>query len=292
MTVQLTKSIQIKNALNFRRQLSRVDPISDSIYMFIGRDSAWPDDLSPPSQSNTIDSELETRDNMLVLKKVLISNVAFVIRRINWTYGEVYDEYSSSANLINSDFYVLTTGNHVYKCLDNADGQPSAIEPSGTSVVSFQTGDGYTWKYMYTLSNALINDFLTQDWLPVPTDEQRLPEQISVESNASYTTGSPFGGHGSSAIDELFATRIMISQYFSGDESGVIGTPNITFRQFGLIENVKTDGNDIATGTVYFIPDSNNEINVHTGNVLYIENRSPITRNVDQTENIKAILSF
>ena len=34
------------------------------------------------------------------------------------------------------------------------------------------------------------------------------------------------------------------------------------------------------------------EINADTGDIMYVENRSPITRAADQTENVKLIIEF
>ena len=34
------------------------------------------------------------------------------------------------------------------------------------------------------------------------------------------------------------------------------------------------------------------EIDADTGDIMYIENRSPITRAADQTENVKLIIEF
>ena len=34
------------------------------------------------------------------------------------------------------------------------------------------------------------------------------------------------------------------------------------------------------------------EIDADTGDVMYVENRSPITRAADQTENVKLIIEF
>ena len=41
---------------------------------------------------------------------------------------------------------------NVYKCLDNNGNAASTVEPTGTSSSILTTGDGYKWKYMYTLS--------------------------------------------------------------------------------------------------------------------------------------------
>ena len=37
---------------------------------------------------------------------------------------------------------------------------------------------------------------------------------------------------------------------------------------------------------------SNPEIDADSGDILYIENRAPITRAADQTENIKLVIEF
>ena len=64
----------------------------------------------------------------------------------------------------------------------------------------------------------------------------------------------------------------------TGRTSGATGTPIATT---GTVNNVSfTSG--------YSAP----EIDAHSGNVIYIENRSPIKRASDQTENIKLIVEF
>jgi hypothetical protein len=65
--------------------------------------------------------------------------------------------------------YVYSSGGNVYKCLDNANGAYSTIEPANnyTSANGFTSpGDGYLWKYMYKVPSA--SKFLTSAWMPVP----------------------------------------------------------------------------------------------------------------------------
>ena len=45
-----------------------------------------------------------------------------------------------------------------------------------------------------------------------------------------------------------------------------------------------------ATGTVSAV--NNPEIEYYSGQVIYVEDRAPITRASDQTENIKLIIEF
>jgi hypothetical protein len=65
--------------------------------------------------------------------------------------------------------YVYTSTGNVYKCLNNASGGLSTIEPTDnyTTANGFTSpGDGYTWKYMYKVPST--SKFLTSAWIPVP----------------------------------------------------------------------------------------------------------------------------
>ena len=54
--------------------------------------------------------------------------------------------------------------------MSNNGGIASTVEPTGTANAEYSTGDGYWWKYMYTLTTAQITDFLTADFMPVTTN--------------------------------------------------------------------------------------------------------------------------
>ena len=58
----------------------------------------------------------------------------------------------------------------VYKVIDNNSGGASTVEPSGNKSTSvFTTGDSYRWKYMYTITTADSEKFLTKSFMPVKT---------------------------------------------------------------------------------------------------------------------------
>jgi hypothetical protein len=65
----------------------------------------------------------------------------------------------------------------------------------------------------------------------------------------------------------------------TGQTSGATGTPSA----------VASETSDQITFTNGY---SNTELDRHKGDVLYIENRAPITRAADQTENIKLVIEF
>lgn len=76
---------------------------------------------------------------------------------------------SGAKALENSRFYVLTNERNVYKCLYNNKGAPSTVKPYSTTNEVIYTDDGYIWKFMYTIPNALANKFLTPEDMPVTT---------------------------------------------------------------------------------------------------------------------------
>ena len=65
----------------------------------------------------------------------------------------------------------------------------------------------------------------------------------------------------------------------TGATSTVTGTPNVS--QNAAVANVEFSGG-------YSSP----EIDHDTGDVVYVENRAPIARAADQTENVKLIIEF
>src|SRR6056300_1761866 len=86
------------------------------------------------------------------------------------TTDTVYSMYrDTDEDMYDRQFYVLTNEYNVYKCLYNNKGGASTVKPTGFSTSSFTTSDGYTWKYMYTISLGDANKFLTSVHMPVKT---------------------------------------------------------------------------------------------------------------------------
>ena len=143
----------------------------------------WPDENSPTTPVNTFEYELAARKELLTVNFINAGDVAFVVSRINWQGGIIYDQYddtysasnpaaSGAQSLKDSRFYVLTDDFNVYKCISNNFGVVSNNQPTGTSTSVFSTADGYQWKFMYTIPLALRNKFLNNDFMPVTRSVQ------------------------------------------------------------------------------------------------------------------------
>lgn len=193
MAAIITEKFRIHNAKQFKEDFGES---ASSSYIFIGRPYPWADDTSPPSPANAVGEEIDSYSDMLALKKVGSSDVSHGLTRYDWdsTGSTKYDEYAhdysasntspatSSNNLYDSRFYVITDEYHVYKCIRtgrNSSGVVvnSTVKPTGTSATALvetsdtdaATGRGYIWKYMYTVSASETIKFVTNDFIPVKT---------------------------------------------------------------------------------------------------------------------------
>ena len=491
MPAIITNKFRIHNSERFLESFNTGNTPHNVYYLGIGRPqdfttSTRPDgrtdnqgtDAAPITPSDSVTEEFYTFDDLLAAKKIGASNVSFVCPRRNWTTGTVYDTYrhdygeyitggttlqtsnSGASTLYDSTFYVLTTDRNVYKCIDNNSNAASTVEPTGTTTPIITTGDGYKWKYMYTLTAAQQSDFLSTDFMAVATNATVSSAAVDgainvvkiksagssgtdgthtninirgdgsggqvsvtvssgsitavtvttpgtgytygyvtnadiVAAGATGLTGSeldpiiePKGGHGFNAVQELGGFFVMVNTSLEGTESSNTGdfTADNNFRKIVLMrdpfsggsaasantlratkavrfaasptpgtfsideeinqatsgatgkvvewdatnrilhyiqtrfndEGADANGNLIqfsadyvitgqtsgATGTpstagsetadsiTFTSGYASSEIDSDKGDVLYIENRTPITRATDQTENIKLVIEF
>jgi len=168
-----TKDLSINNAEAFIDSLNREDGRSEKnstiLYAAIGNINPYDNE---PSPSAPVDSrqylQYQTQREFIGAKKINATDVSHVTLRNDWTNGEVYAMYRDrDINLYSRPYYVLTDEYNVYKCLFNNSGAASTVKPSGFSTTPFTTSDGYTWKYMYTLSLGDASKFLTKVHMPV-----------------------------------------------------------------------------------------------------------------------------
>lgn len=490
MPAIITNKFRIHMSEQFQESFS--EAAGNTYYIGIGRPQAYgtltrPDgrtdnlgtDTNPITPADSNLDEALVYDDLLAAKKITSSDVSFVIPRRNWTSGTTYDYYrhdygnritgttttqtstSSATTLFDATFYVRTSDNKVYKCLDNNNGGVVSDEPTSTSTSIFTTSDGYKWKYMYSLTAAQQANFLSTDFMAVATDSTVSSAAVNgaldivkiktagtggtdgthtgipirgdgtVQAVCSVTIASgavtavsvttrgqgytyayitladinsngggsltgteldviipPQGGHGYNAVQELGGFFVMINQSLEGTESTNSGdyTAANDFRRIVLIRDPNSGGSaasattlratkairmassptpgtftadekitQATTGAVgkvvewdatnrilYYIqtaytdagvdsngdetafstaavitgassgatatPDtsvtstvnnvvftggySSSELDEDSGDVIYIENRAPIVRAADQTENIKLIIEF
>ena len=237
MAAIITNKFRINNALQFYESFS--EATATTYYLFIGRAHAWASDAdvqgntitegtdaSPPTPNDDISAEFYNWDDMLGAKIIASTDVSYCIPRRNWTTGTTYDMYehnisssntanSGATNLFDSTFVVMNSAYAVYKCIENDSNTASTTEPTSTSNSIVTTGDGYKWKYMYSLTSAETLNFMSTDFIHVSTDSTVTAaavdgaldtiEVVAGGSSYSLSSGStitaiPIRGDGSSGI--------------------------------------------------------------------------------------------
>ena len=242
MAAIITNKFRIHNQEQFVESFSESSP--NVYYLGIGRPQAFTtqtrgdsrteyqgSDTAPPTPIDSNYEEFNTFNELLAAKKVTSTETSISIPRRNWATGTVYDYYrhdyghfvtgstssvqtanSGATTLFDSNFYVLTDDFNVYKCLDNNSNANSTVKPTGTSTSILSTGDGYKWKFMYTLSAAQQTNFLSTDFMAVATNSTvaaaavdgavnvvKIKTAGSGGSNGSHT-GVAIRGDGSSGV--------------------------------------------------------------------------------------------
>ena len=163
----LTYKHGIDNAQSF---VDAVESDRNSYYVWVGRPYPWDDEAQPPASNSSIDQvELSIYDDIVYGKLIFPQNINLMIRRNDWANNVIYDQYDQyDGNLQDKNFFVLTEESNVYKVIDNAGGSPSTVKPSLTTTSgTFNTSDGYVWKYMYTLDPTLDTTFTSIDYIPL-----------------------------------------------------------------------------------------------------------------------------
>tara|TARA_B100000214_G_scaffold375344_1_gene361269 strand:+ start:16472 stop:18076 length:1605 start_codon:yes stop_codon:yes gene_type:complete len=207
MPAIVTDQFRILNANNF---VESVESTQNSYYVFIGlpnpsgtpdpdvrvgygRSSGWNDTSKTPKPIDSFSRISHTGDTMMYGKRISSANIRRIIRRIDWAAGKRYemyrDDYSteegsqspitSSSRLYNANYYVMNSDFKVYLCISNGStgsnpkGNISQDEPTFTDLEPSRagtSGDGYIWKYLYTVSPSDILKFDSTEYITVPNN--------------------------------------------------------------------------------------------------------------------------
>ena len=227
-----------------------IDPNNyNNYYIGIGKSDVFneTDEVIPPVDS--ILEEREFRHNLQSIMKV--QGATFVAPRYNWSSGSIYSGTSDALG-VNTlyPFYVLNDAKEVYICLETGTTETgeinvSTIEPNyGALGVDhtqhFRTGDGYVWKFLFSLTPENIYQHLSSNWIPVDLAEDSLAGGDSIEDLQFEVKLSAVGGqiirgeieNGGSGFTEAPTIEV------KGDGQGATATAYITD---GTITKIRMD---------------------------------------------------
>jgi len=275
MPAIITNKFRLNNAEQFQESFS--ESAATVYYLGIGRAQNFgtitrPDartdyegtETAPSTPGDSVLNEFKNFDDLLAAKKITGSDISFCIPRRNWTTGTTYDIYrhdyeefitgstttrqtanSGATTLFDSTFYVLTADRNVYKCLDNDGDTASTVEPTGTGTSIITTGDGYKWKYMYTLSAAQQANFLSTDFMAVATNSTVAAAAVdgALDTVRIKTAGSSYTVSGGGTSGTITAVPIR------GDGSGGICSVVLTSGAVTAV-TVTTAGTGYTSGYI------------------------------------------
>lgn len=241
-------------------------------FIVLGRSFPWTPGMpgvylggeTVPYPTDDVDTYNRSNRNAFFAKRIGVNDVRLMLPLIPWKKGTRYARYSSNVNIFDENyiFFVCTSDGSVYKCLENGRnteqiGVPSLIEPSVKDTKnSFSTGDGYRWKYMFTVPDyekRLITAFTDEtNYIPVsrPSGNYTFGEQIlqfEVQENAvpgtvdsvfiNPLTGITTGTGGNYLVSSAKNRNYKIISGVSGATSMKIGSPSLVSASTNAYQN-------------------------------------------------------
>tara|TARA_R110002074_G_C12536886_1_gene665367 strand:- start:984 stop:2636 length:1653 start_codon:yes stop_codon:yes gene_type:complete len=214
---------------SFKTDVTRLfidDLVTNDYWLFVsGIDSFTPTD--------SVKSKREFLEKTLFAKRVIESDIHFMIKYYPWQVGSVYIEYDDTTDLTGKKFYAVVgpndndTGDYrVYKCLNNNSGATASTPPNydatNTNQV-YSTADGYVWKYMYVISSLEFDAYNAIGYVPItPTPVPNNPIATTASTVSDIIVTNQVDNYGYVVESGAFA----LTPFSSGT---IIVEPSTTF---------------------------------------------------------------
>ena len=325
----VTSKFRTEKMLNFYQSIGD-GANQNTMYVTFGRSEPWASNendpgFSPPYPVDDVEGIEDMWTHMMGSVKVYKSMLDAITPRKDW--GDI--RYPNPRNfqvgeivVSNSAPYNRTdagSGWMVYRCVDIPDtgtcsiyeltnkeecmklggkwtsSIDSMIPPSGTRDTEggeiINLGDGYLWEYLYEIPpdvsiNRCTNEYIVVPW---PDEVKADPERWGYQNNLSWQTGD-YG-----VVFRVKANTIRFKAFLDSVYFPKFSLPgNNGFRQISIISNplekrvIPSDPNVKAIKEYYDAVD----LDRHSGEMIYMENRPPVIRAMDQTEEINIIFEF
>lgn len=183
--------------------------------------------------SDSLESKRGFLERTLFAKRVIESDIHFMIKYYPWQVGQVYVEYDDQVDLTDQRFYAVVgpndndTGDYrVFKCLNNNSGTAASTPPNYDVTNTNQlytTADGYVWKYMYVISSLEFDAYNAIGYVPItPTPTPNNPVATTASTVSDIVVTNRDDNFGYSVARGSFA----LSPFSSGV---LIVEPSTTF---------------------------------------------------------------
>ena len=172
----ITSSFNVAAAANFINSFANND-----YFVYAARHIPYANsDTIIPTPNNSIRVvDTDVYDNMIFAKKVSSADVVHMAKKNLWESNTHYSMYDHlDGDLETKNFFITVdddTEYNVWKCLFNKSTDTinvnSTVAPSRVGSAAdlnpVETGDGYVWKYMYTITKTQYEKFATSQYIPI-----------------------------------------------------------------------------------------------------------------------------
>ncbi|ARW57583.1 baseplate wedge subunit [Serratia phage CHI14] len=323
----VTSKFRTEKMHNFYQTIGD-DKNQNTLFITFGRSEPWSENetepgFAPPYPNDSVEGVVDMWTHMMGSVKVMPSMLDAVTPRKDW--GDI--RFPNPRNFQIDEIVVSNTAPYnrtdvgsgwmVYRCVDipeigtcsiaSIDNKEECIKLGGVWTATAESvypprgrgdtegmidlGDGYLWEYLYEIPadvsiNRCTNEYIVVPW---PDEVEEDPERWGYQNNLSWQHND-FG-----IIYRVKAYTIRFKAYLDSvyfPEASLPG--NKGFRQISLIINPlekkvhPSDPNVKAVKEYYNVVDMER----HSGEMVYMENRPPIIRSMDQTEEINLIFEF
>lgn len=315
----VSSNLRTGNLLNFYHNVGD-ESGKNTYYLSIGKTTPWSDNeddpqFAPPYPDDDITGVVDVWSNMIGISKIPREMMDAVIPRRDWG-DERYDNprtfHIGDIVVVNTAPYNRTefgSGWMVYKVINVPDIGGCSIEsikdkdtcikiggewtPEIKSVNppigrgdGIETGDGYVWEYLYTIPSDVYINKCTNEYIvvPFPDELEKNPEKWGYEHVITWYPNDY------NLIYRVKVNSIRFRSYVDAMYFPLTTLPgNKGFRQVNIIQNPTAKGTVDKLTEQFYSADS---VEPHSGQIIYFENRQPIKRSPDQTEEVNLIFEF
>lgn len=223
-----------------------------------------------PAVSNSdYKSVYEYNWGMLFGKKIKSDDIAPVIKKNIWGTGSVYEMYNNTSETLfsNDNFYAISepsiTGGayYVYKCIDNSNGAVSTIDPgkigTPTQPTTFETNDGYKWRYISTISSKNYEKFGSDEFAPIytdPTISSTAKNYAGVDVVIISNTGSGYTAYTNGVIQSVQnSTVIQISTSASSSDNFYVNSGIYIYNSIEATSQLKVVSDYVVNSSGKFV---------------------------------------
>jgi len=172
----ITSSFNVAAAANFINSFANND-----YFVYAARHIPYvgSDSIIPVPNNSIRDTDTNVYDNMIFAKRISSADVVHMAKKHLWESNTHYSMYDHlDGDLETKNFFITVdddTEYNVWKCLFNKSTDTinvnSTVAPSRVGSTAdlnpVETGDGYVWKYMYTITKSQYEKFATSQYIPI-----------------------------------------------------------------------------------------------------------------------------